>query len=89
VFALPAASAPPTSVTTISSRLGRPRLASSIVGSVVTSSSSMIRGLVSRKSARATVPADRRPPAMTACVETSLPAPATSIPALAADPGPA
>src|SRR5258708_1873030 len=61
VFALPAASAPPISVTAISPSDGSPRLASSIVGSVVTSSSSMILGLVSATSDRAISPGERRP----------------------------
>ena len=46
-LAPPAASAPPTSVATISQTDGTPRLATIMVGSVVTSSSSMMRGLVS------------------------------------------
>ncbi len=45
-LAPPAASVPPTSVATISQTGGRPRCATTIVGTVVTSSSSMIRGLV-------------------------------------------
>ena len=63
VFALPAANAPPTRVTTSTRMDGRPRCASSIVGIVVTSSSSMIRGLVSANSDRATTRAERRPAA--------------------------
>ena len=46
-LAPPAASAPPTRVATTSQRGGRPRLATTIVGRVVTSRSSMMRGLVS------------------------------------------
>jgi hypothetical protein len=46
-LALPAAREPPTSVATTSQNDGSPRSASTIVGTVVTSSSSMIRGLVS------------------------------------------
>ena len=45
-LAPPAASAPPASVATISHSGGRPRWATTMVGNVVTSSSSMIRGLV-------------------------------------------
>ena len=60
VFALPAASAPPASVAAISHTGGTPRWASSIVGSVVISSSSMIRGLVSANSDLATRRAVRR-----------------------------
>ena len=64
VFALPAANAPPTSVTTQHpDRTGRPRCASSIVGIVVTRRSSMIRGLVRANSDRATTRAERRPAA--------------------------
>src|SRR5436305_2149440 len=62
VFALPAASVPPTSVTRTSWRDGRPRWASSMAGTVVTRSSSMMRGLVSATRARTTTPAWRRPP---------------------------
>ena len=47
MFALPAARAPPASVTSRIRTDGSPRSASSIVGMVVTSSSSMILGLVS------------------------------------------
>ena len=46
-LAPPAARAPPTRVATISHTAGRPRWARIIVGSVVISSSSMMRGLVS------------------------------------------
>ena len=46
-LAAPAASVPPTSVATSSRHDGQPRAASIIAGTVVTSSSSMIRGLVS------------------------------------------
>lgn len=46
-LAPPAASAPPTRVATITPADGRPRWATTMVGSVVTSSSSMLRGLVS------------------------------------------
>ena len=53
VFALPAASAPPASVTSRMRTDGSPRSASSIVGMVVTRSSSTILGLVSAKSADA------------------------------------
>src|SRR5665213_1168339 len=45
-FAPPAASVPPTRVTTMSHRLGKPFAATIIVGTVVTSSSSMMRGFV-------------------------------------------
>ena len=45
-LAPPAASAPPARVATISQTGGRPRCATTMVGSVVTSRSSMIRGLV-------------------------------------------
>ena len=45
-LAPPAASAPPTSVATINQTGGRPRWATTMVGSVVTSRSSMMRGLV-------------------------------------------
>src|SRR6266487_1982045 len=61
VFALPAAGVPPTSVTRTSRMEGTPRWASSMVGTVVTRSSSMMRGLVSAISARTTTPAGRRP----------------------------
>ena len=46
-LAPPADRAPPTRVATISHHFGMPRSATTIVGSVVTRSSSMIRGLVS------------------------------------------
>ena len=46
-LAPPAASAPPMTVATISHSGGMPCSATTIVGTVVTSSSSMIRGLVS------------------------------------------
>ncbi len=46
-LAPPAASVPPISVTMTRPRGGQPRSASTIVGTVVISSSSMIRGLVS------------------------------------------
>ena len=46
-LAPPAASVPPTSVSSTSPSGGQPRSASTIVGTVVISSSSMIRGLVS------------------------------------------
>ncbi len=45
-FAPPAASAPPSSVASMSHTGGRPRWATIMVGRVVISSSSMIRGLV-------------------------------------------
>src|SRR5215467_586780 len=61
VFALPAANAPPTRVTTSSRTDGSPRAASNMVGIVVTSSSSMILGLVSANSERATTRTERRP----------------------------
>src|SRR5215472_6360838 len=67
VFALPAASAPPMRVTAISPSDGSPRLASSIVGSVVTRSSSMILGLVSATRDLAISPIERRD--NTACDE--------------------
>jgi hypothetical protein len=47
VLAPPAARVPPTSVTRISPSDGMPRSARTMAGTVVTSSSSMIRGLVS------------------------------------------
>ena len=47
-LAPPAASVPPRSVSSTRPRLGQPRSASTIVGTVVISSSSMIRGLVER-----------------------------------------
>ncbi len=53
-LAPPAARVPPTTVATISHTGGMPRSATTIVGTVVTRSSSMIRGLV-----RATYPAAR------------------------------
>ena len=46
-LAPPAASVPPMTVATISHTDGMPRSATTIVGTVVTSSSSMMRGLVS------------------------------------------
>ena len=46
-LAPPAAAEPPTSVASTSQPEGRPRAATTIVGTVVTSRSSMIRGLVS------------------------------------------
>ena len=46
-LAPPAASVPPTTVATISHTDGTPRSATNMVGTVVTRSSSMIRGLVS------------------------------------------
>ena len=61
VFALPAANAPPTRVTTSRRTDGSPRSASNMVGIVVTSRSSMILGLVSAKSERATTRTERRP----------------------------
>jgi hypothetical protein len=45
-LAPPAASVPPMTVAATSQRDGRPRSATIMVGTVVTSSSSMIRGLV-------------------------------------------
>ena len=45
-LAPPAASVPPMTVATISHTDGRPRSATTMVGTVVTSSSSMMRGLV-------------------------------------------
>src|SRR5262252_7126157 len=59
VFALPAARVPPTSVTRTSRSDGTPRLASSMAGTVVTRSSSMMRGLVSATSAQPTARGDR------------------------------
>ena len=47
VLAPPAASAPPSKVASIKVTEGTPRRATNMVGSVVTSSSSMIRGFVS------------------------------------------
>src|SRR4249919_1101368 len=61
VFALPAASAPPTSLTTSNPADGTPRPASNMVGTVVTSKSSMILGLVNANSERATARTERRP----------------------------
>src|SRR5215475_7713829 len=61
VLTLPAASAPPASVTTSRRTGGRPRAASSMVGIVVTSRSSMILGLVRANSERATTRTERRP----------------------------
>src|SRR3954451_24694760 len=55
VLAPPAASAPPASTSTISDELGNSPAARIIAGTVVTSSSSITRGLVSRKYAFATV----------------------------------
>ena len=46
-LAPPAAAAPPTTVANISHSEGRPPSATTIVGTVVTRSSSMIRGFVS------------------------------------------
>ena len=46
-LAPPAAKVPPRTVATISHNEGRPRSATTIVGTVVTSRSSMIRGFVS------------------------------------------
>src|ERR1700691_148862 len=60
VLALPAASAPPISVTAMSSTDGRPRRARNIVGSVVTRRSSMILGLVSANNDRSTTAGERR-----------------------------
>src|SRR5262245_35340565 len=60
VLALAAASVPPTSVAAIRPSDGIPRLANSIVGTVVTRSNSMIRGLVSATRPRSTAPAGRR-----------------------------
>ena len=45
-LAPPAASVPPTRVATMSQTEGSPRFATTMVGSVVTSRSSMIRGFV-------------------------------------------
>ena len=56
-LALPAASVPPSRVASTRPSGGRPRAASIIVGTVVTSSSSMIRGLVSATYAATTPPA--------------------------------
>jgi hypothetical protein len=47
-LAAPAASVPPTSVATTSQSDGRPPWASTIAGTVVISSSTMMRGFVSR-----------------------------------------
>ena len=52
-FAPPAASVPPTTVATTSHVAGQPRRATIIVGTVVTSRSSMMRGLVSATKAAA------------------------------------
>ena len=46
-FAPPAASVPPMTTAAMSQMDGMPRCASTMVGTVVTSSSSMIRGFVS------------------------------------------
>ena len=59
-LAPPAESAPPTSVATINHHSGTPFAATTIVGSVVTSSSSMIRGLVSATYALSLSLAERR-----------------------------
>src|SRR5437764_5470889 len=61
VFALPAARAPPASVTSSIRTDGSPRSTSSMVGIVVTRSSSMILGLVSANNEDATAYALRRP----------------------------
>ena len=61
VFALPAARAPPASVTSSTLTDGSPRSASSMVGMVVTRSSSMILGLVSANNEDATAFTLRRP----------------------------
>src|SRR6266487_58707 len=61
VFALPAARAPPASVTSRILTDGSPRSASSMVGIVVTRSSSMILGLVSANNEDATAFTLRRP----------------------------
>ena len=59
-LAPPAERAPPTRVATISHHFGIPRSATTIVGSVVTRSSSMIRGLVSATYALSLKLIDRR-----------------------------
>ena len=61
-LAPPAASVPPTSVQRTSAVDGQPRSASTIVGTVVISSSSMMRGLVSARYAPAFEVAVRRLP---------------------------
>ncbi len=59
-LAPPAESVPPTSVATINHHPGMPFAATTIVGSVVTSSSSMIRGFVSATYALSLKLAERR-----------------------------
>jgi hypothetical protein len=49
VFALPAARVPPTRVATVVTQPGSPPAARTIVGTVVTSRSSMMRGFVSAR----------------------------------------
>jgi len=59
-LAPPAARLPPTSVARISVPLGIPRAATIMVGTVVTRSSSMIRGLVRARKARSRSAVTRR-----------------------------
>ncbi len=61
-LALPAASVPPSSVTATSDQAGHPCSASTMVGTVVMRSSSMIRGLVNATYAPITVVGVRRLP---------------------------
>src|SRR5947209_12371693 len=61
VLAEPAARVPPTRVASSVQPDGQPRAASTMTGTVVTSSSSMIRGLVSATYALTTSSGDRRP----------------------------
>ena len=75
-LALPADNVPPTSVASTSPAEGHPRAATNMVGTVVISSSSMIRGLVSATKAATrakwpgpgrTEPAERAPALLTTC----------------------
>src|SRR6266581_2878049 len=77
VFALPAAMAPPVRVTAISQGDGRPRSASSMVGSVVTSRSSMILGLVRANNDWPITLADRPPAGDESLLEAAPPAAAS------------
>src|SRR5438270_1589536 len=69
VLAEPAASVPPTRVASSVQPDGQPRAASTMTGTVVTSSSSMIRGLVSATYALITSSGDRRPAIAAAVAE--------------------
>ena len=75
-FAPPAASVPPKTVASISQGEGMPRWARTMVGTVVTSSSSMIRGLVSAMYARSVSP---RPSPRPSTDSRSGPSPAASM----------